>query len=540
MQGGSGGHPIFVLYGIAGIGKSTVSKTVAEQAAGVHALGASFFFSRNEDDRKTARLFFPTIAYHLARHDAGFAHCISEALEEDPDAPGGGVRKQFDCLIAKPLMPLAGRGKPVLIVVDALDECEEQDAETILMLLAQDFPKLPRFKIFITTRPERHIRNALDRYRDHERFHLHDIEDSVVEADIRLYLDFRLSAEEVQKAFDSPRSPPWQPTNEQKDRLVRMSGKFFVVASTMASFILDPRQLAPGRRLAVLLGSVSSTNVRESEPTRCMDQIYMQIVQAARPDPVDDWVNRFQTLVGTITLLLDPLPCETLAGLLDMSADDVRWTLSNLHSLLAPVGENQIFRVHHKTFLDFISDRDRCKEGPEFFIDPTTHHLRIVKCCFQVMDRDLKPLSQRYKGQTRPYDHSPFCVPPHLAYSCTYWASHLAAGVNSDAELDSEVKSLLERFAFRQLVTWFEALSIIGRTEAAYSNLRLACETLERRYSKSRSRAAQILPKCLKRAASQLPIDVTHEIPGMRGDLFSRTPRYFGHRRCTLSTLHLP
>jgi hypothetical protein len=66
----------------------------------------------------------------------------------------------------------------------------------------------------------------------------------------------------------------------------------------------------------------------------------MQILRAARPDPVDDWVEWFQIVVGTIILLQDPLPCVGLAGLLGIDATEVVRTLSNLHSLLAPNGQD--------------------------------------------------------------------------------------------------------------------------------------------------------------------------------------------------------
>ena len=48
----SDGHnpPLYVLDGIAGIGKSTVAITVAQRAAGINSLGATFFFSRDQDD----------------------------------------------------------------------------------------------------------------------------------------------------------------------------------------------------------------------------------------------------------------------------------------------------------------------------------------------------------------------------------------------------------------------------------------------------------------------------------------------------------
>ena len=49
------GKPIYVLDGIAGVGKSTVAKTVAQRAAGINSLGASFFFSRDHAAQPTHR-----------------------------------------------------------------------------------------------------------------------------------------------------------------------------------------------------------------------------------------------------------------------------------------------------------------------------------------------------------------------------------------------------------------------------------------------------------------------------------------------------
>jgi pantothenate kinase-related protein Tda10 len=46
---------IYILAGIAGKGKSTVAKTVTSHAAQQTALGASFFFSRDENELNTAK-----------------------------------------------------------------------------------------------------------------------------------------------------------------------------------------------------------------------------------------------------------------------------------------------------------------------------------------------------------------------------------------------------------------------------------------------------------------------------------------------------
>ena len=146
------GRPIYVLHGIAGIGKSTVAQTIAQRAANVGFLGASFFFSRNEDRRSNGKLFFSTIARQLSQYDPQFASSISAALERMPDAPTRGIRDQLKELIINPLRNLCRlRGRSVLIVIDAMDECDIQDAKEILNVLKQKVPELVTFKVFITT-----------------------------------------------------------------------------------------------------------------------------------------------------------------------------------------------------------------------------------------------------------------------------------------------------------------------------------------------------------------------------------------------------
>src|SRR6266478_2829575 len=77
---------IYVLSGLAGIGKSTAAQTIAERAANLGILGASFFFSRNEPDRRNAEKFITTIAFQLCVYNEGFAEAIGKALTEEQGA----------------------------------------------------------------------------------------------------------------------------------------------------------------------------------------------------------------------------------------------------------------------------------------------------------------------------------------------------------------------------------------------------------------------------------------------------------------------
>ncbi|KAF9458539.1 hypothetical protein BDZ94DRAFT_83542 [Collybia nuda] len=180
--------PIYVLYGIAGIGKTTVAQTVAEYAASRGLLGASFFFSRAEEDRKSGDYFFSTLASQLAQYDAHLADQIAFALLSAPGAPLKALPLQMKHLIIEPIQKAKLSQSPVIVVIDAFDECEPNHAKTILDLLAKGVQSMPNFKVFLTTRPESHIKEKLLVQGHLLPFHLHEIEKSVAKGYIDLYL----------------------------------------------------------------------------------------------------------------------------------------------------------------------------------------------------------------------------------------------------------------------------------------------------------------------------------------------------------------
>ena len=71
---------IFLLTGIAGTGKSTVARTVAEEFKRKGRLGCYIFFERGKTDSSTiTSSVIRTIAYNLARNNPVVAQCIWEA-----------------------------------------------------------------------------------------------------------------------------------------------------------------------------------------------------------------------------------------------------------------------------------------------------------------------------------------------------------------------------------------------------------------------------------------------------------------------------
>jgi hypothetical protein len=109
------------------------------------------------------------LAHNLPRLIPG----IRAAVQDDPAIAMKGIKEQFEKLLLQPLLSLRLSDHPiktVLIVIDALDECEgEKDIRLIIQLLPQlQKPKAVRLRVFLTSRPELPIRLGFKQLANHE------------------------------------------------------------------------------------------------------------------------------------------------------------------------------------------------------------------------------------------------------------------------------------------------------------------------------------------------------------------------------------
>ncbi|RYP48397.1 hypothetical protein DL768_005716 [Monosporascus sp. mg162] len=111
---------VFWLNGMAGTGKSTISRTLARSFSERGQLGASFFFKRGEGDRGGASKFFTTIAAQLVRREPAFEIPVKTAIDADPAICQKPLREQFEKLILEPLSTISPsvRKANVLILVE--------------------------------------------------------------------------------------------------------------------------------------------------------------------------------------------------------------------------------------------------------------------------------------------------------------------------------------------------------------------------------------------------------------------------------------
>ena len=462
---------IFWLNGMAGTGKSTIARTIAQSFRSQKSLGASFFFSRGTGDIGNAAKFVTTIAHQLAGMSTSIKHHICEAIAANPNIAQLGLRNQWKELIIQPIAKAKHQVSSLSLVIDALDECErEQDVKLILQLFVEmkDLSTVD-CGVVVTSRPEIPIRLGFRGMPEvvHQDLSLHGIPRSVVEHDISLFLKHELW--EVGK-LHSLRN--W-PEEEKIDQLLRASDCLFIYAATVCRFVGDPKWL-PDHRLDLIQNGES----RSGRPTASLDQMYDQILTYSltkdqSEENVTELSRRFKRTVGLIVVLFDVLPAIALANLLSLSAKEVNLCLDSLHSLLnVPQDPESPIRLLHPSFRDYLLKPSRC-QNTLFQIEERTAHEALFTCCLQVMfdglHRDLcrleSPGTLALQVDRSRVENQ---LPKHLRYACTYWVDHLEKVADERRALAGLCdQGQIHEFFLRHLLHRLEALSFLGKASNA-------------------------------------------------------------------------
>ncbi|RXW13954.1 hypothetical protein EST38_g11900 [Candolleomyces aberdarensis] len=154
---------LFWLSGLAGTGKTTVSKTFCSQLNSRGLLGASFFCTLSELDKKDVYLIIPTLARILAEERPKFGDALEKILESDKACRNPtemDLNDQYAKLILQPAQKTLAADELLVLGVDALDECENKDAvRHFIMAILSQKPTIP-LKFFLTSRPEISLRES--------------------------------------------------------------------------------------------------------------------------------------------------------------------------------------------------------------------------------------------------------------------------------------------------------------------------------------------------------------------------------------------
>ena len=466
---------VYWLNGLAGTGKSTIAKTIAERLFADGQLGASFFCSRDFEDRRNLQLIFPTLAIQLARKYAEFRSILVPLIQSDPDTAYESLYDQMRKLI---IQPLNKSGISTVIIIDALDECEdEESASAILSVLGRLVSEVPKVKFFLTGRPEPRISIGFSLpllAKITDVFVLHEVESDQVDSDIRLF--FRTSFLDLglhRGGLDN-----W-PTEEQLDRLCGRAARLFVYAAATVKFI-DNNRRGPRKQLEILL---QSQKIGDHEG-KTLDSLYTSILQEAFGDAKPEYDDMARSVLGAVILAVNPLSPSDIATLLGFDTDDVPSVLSLVNSLLILHKDvDRPVRPFHKSFPDFITDPARCT-NKRFHVFPPDHHLKLLIGSLNLMNQMLEknmcglPEAVANSDVSDLNERAEKYINPALRYACMMWHTHLVEADTIPAHAPA-VTPALRRFLETKFLFWLEVLSVLGAVRNAVEALQFVEGWLE-------------------------------------------------------------
>ncbi|KAJ7142343.1 WD40-repeat-containing domain protein [Mycena epipterygia] len=457
----SGSGNVLWLSGVAGSGKSTISTTIAESMRGLERLGAFLFFDRNEPLRSHPDSVIRTIAYSLALSNPHIGLAISDAIRRDPAVVNAPLRTQFKELLLDPLWEAERHiTGPLLVILDALDECGEPPSRrALLSLLSDEFPSFPHFlRVLITSRRESDI---AARFRSHfaER-DLNTVRSTT--RDVEAFIRHQMA--EIRELQDLESTWP----GEQKiQALIDLSGGLFIWASTATKFLIV-NDYQPDEQLELLISQKSTLSSD-------LDHLYGVALRQSAPWTTNKtFAQDAHSILTCIVLGRVSMTAETIDIILGSATGTAAKVLGRLGCVIQWSPGHEA-RTLHASFADYLTDPLRSK-GEPWSLNPKTDHHPLALGCLQILNRDLKfnicgledshclnvdvpNISSRVADKVR----------PHLVYSACFWFSHI-----QEIPFDQTVLEAIARFMYHKILYWFEVLSLLGQIGIASMTLGVA------------------------------------------------------------------
>jgi hypothetical protein len=438
-----GAPQILWLADVAGAGKSTVAKEVAEKWKSQGILAGRFFFSRDAEETRTPKLFFSTIAQQgLARLCSEVRIAVAVGIRKLINPVSATLEEQCSNIFVEPLQALQTQ---TVLVLDALDECEQTTCQQLLNLLLPQLSNLPHLKLMITSRPEIHIQAEL-RHITYQELSLRSDEVSN-SRDVEVFMRER---------FRRASLPEVQIT-----QIIECAGGLFIWAKT----VCDLQDRFRGNKS-------SFTNRILSQKIRQMDSIYrIALDQAVGMNSEEDDMKAYINVLSIVVAAYEPVSPNTIDRLLKSS--ETMDIINDLRSVLECAGDNAAIRLLHPTFREFLLNREACER---YYVDINTAHALLARGCLSVMEKELDhDICKLYRSRNRKFEPQKLGekslrhVSDALQYSCSFWASHIL--LLSDG-ICSSLTSMVEEFFRCKLLDWIYVVGIQGSIDKALTMLR--------------------------------------------------------------------
>lgn len=398
----------------------------------------------------------------------------------------GGAEIHFRGLICEPLKRHYSDDSvtlhQIVVVIDALDECEKKGRQAFLQTISEWTEQLPRTcKLLITSRGEEDIVAKLGTTTHKLVLATGDVVAQESVADIRHF--FKTKLQEMKSD-----TVPW-PDPDSVEKLTKSAAGVFAWAMTVVEYTREN----PDENLKDVLSDMLEDKVEAVESKVRLGKLYGRILikVALRWHSPEDR-DRLSLVIASVRLLHNSLPLDALlelltAGLSHRSSSDVNLNVMAIVDSLGSVidivteGDNKFLRVRHRSFSEFLRDErvfrasleipqknapDHELSFPEFM--PGQQHTLLAEACLRLICDTLN---------TRPDITSLAAgIRTAVVYAYVHWVDHLqeacADGANA-ADSTIRFTPLIDTFLKLHIPFWKRVLSKNGSVSEGFKELEL-------------------------------------------------------------------
>ena len=456
---------IYWIYGIPGIGKTSLAHSICASLHEGEQLAGAFFCRRDDPNLNAPRNILPSLIHQLAVIFPPFRSIVAERLRKDPHVTPGSMKHTLfvDFIRKLPRLP----NRTLVFVIDALDECGSiQSRPEILKTLTDATAQAPWLKVIITSRPEVDIQRFFNGPTKLSHLQYDLTADKETISDLSLFAKDRFKRVAHMRFLPSP----W-PEQSLFDGVISLAAGLFIFIETLALALErcdDPTEL------------LRATSKNSAGPgLTSLYGLYSSIVKARKVQKNAE----FRRVIGVLLITgpYRPLSEETIAEMVGVRPDLVKMWVADLGSMLyRDERASGGVRVRHLSISDFfvsgdcqadyqVNLRDANVELGITCLSMMAKQLRFNICKLEdsrLANNDVNDLPSRIKEN----------ISDTLQYSSLYWSNHLCFSPNTD---DRRVwESLRKIFEGPHALFWIEVLSILGMLGIGIASLRRVTSTM--------------------------------------------------------------
>jgi hypothetical protein len=405
---------------------------------------AFFFCQATQDHLKNATAILRSLIYMLVKQQPLFISYLHEIYKDGKQCFEGvnawvALRAMLNKMLADVQL------KKTYIIIDALDECVQEDLPKLLEFIRQNSSVSPRVKWMVSSRNWPQIEGILDLAEQKVKLCLELNADSISEA-VAAFIQYKVQELVQRKKYDQ------ETEHTVQAYLLKNAHDTFLWVALVCQNLMDFK--ATTNRHAV-------SKLYSFPPG--LDSLYSRMMEQIQDSDDSDLCKRVLAIVATISR---PLTLQELMALRMLQEVE---DLKSLREIIALCGSFLIIRDEtvyfvHQSAKDFLLDKASSEVFPAGI---GQIHYQIFSQSLEGLTRTLRRDMCDLYAPGLPIDQ--FHIPDtsllaSIRYSCIYWVDHLYEAVSADIQSnDLEDEGTVHIFLNKKYLYWLEALSLFHK-----------------------------------------------------------------------------